>query len=294
MKIQFAGTGSAFTIPEPDENGKIDFNKCDWQSNAVVISESGKKLLIDCGGDARFSLAEIGIKANDIDAIYISHLHADHIGGMEWLAFSTYFNPTADRPKLYCSHTLMEPLWDALAGGLASIQGRIMHLTGYFDCISIPENECFDWEGIKFIPVQTVHVMSGYTIKYSYGLLIQEHSTETTTKEEGFDALGNGSINSYRSVEVPVEKPVIFFTTDTQFCPNSIKDFYDKADVIFHDCETGFKSGVHSHYDDLLTVKSENRKKKKLYHYQPGGNRQRDAEADGFGGFVEKGQIFEF
>jgi len=36
MKIQFIGAGSAF-------------NKDQGQSNALVISDSGKKLLIDCG-----------------------------------------------------------------------------------------------------------------------------------------------------------------------------------------------------------------------------------------------------
>jgi len=292
MKIQFIGAGSAFTLPEKEEDGSIDLNKCDWQSNAMVISESGKKLLIDCGGDIRFSLAQLDMGVADIDAVYISHLHADHIGGMEWLGFNTFFNPNLSKPKLYCMETLMEPLWGALAPGLSSIQGQMMHITGYFDCISIPENDSFDWEGINFIPVQTVHVMSGYTIKYSYGLLIQEHSTETKKEEEPYDCLGNGCINSYRIVEVPIEKPIVFFTSDTQFCPNQIKDFYNRADIIFHDCEIGFKSGVHAHYDELITLKEDIKNKMWLYHYQ--SNQSRDAIKDGFKGYVQKGQIFEF
>ncbi len=69
MRLIFLGTGSAFTL----EN---------YQSNMLVESPEGL-LLIDCGGDARHSLARQGWTALDITDIYISHLHADHIGGLE-------------------------------------------------------------------------------------------------------------------------------------------------------------------------------------------------------------------
>ena len=71
MRLIFLGTGSAFTL----EN---------YQSNMLVEAQEGL-LLIDCGGDARHSLARRGWTALDITDIYISHLHADHIGGLEWL-----------------------------------------------------------------------------------------------------------------------------------------------------------------------------------------------------------------
>src|SRR5215813_8474415 len=71
MKLTFIGTGSAFTMDN-------------FQSN-MLLEDSGKRLLIDAGGDVRFALAKVGLGAKDIDALYISHLHADHIGGIEWL-----------------------------------------------------------------------------------------------------------------------------------------------------------------------------------------------------------------
>jgi ribonuclease BN (tRNA processing enzyme) len=255
MKIQFIGSGSAF-------------NKVDGQSNAVIIASSGKKLLIDCGSTCWDTVSKRGVelKYTDVDAVYISHLHADHVGGLEELSFCTYFNPSADRPKLYCNTQLMHELWEqALRGGLESIQGKVVTLTEYFDCRPVDNSSFFVWEGITFIPVQTVHVMAGYHIKYSYGLIIQE------------------SLNS----------PKVFFTSDTQFAPNQIMDFYRDCDVVFQDCETSqFKSGVHAHFDDLKTLKDEIRSKMWLYHYQPGTVRQA-AKDNGFCGFVESGQTFE-
>ena len=269
MKIRFLGVGSAFTLPA---DGDWDLNNCDWQSNILVTSDTGKNLLIDCGSDIRFALFQLKIKPPQytefLDSIYISHLHADHIGGMEPAAFCTYFTGKPKRLKLFCNRKLMGEMWRyGLKAGLESIQGKVVTLTEYFDCNPIEKDGHFDWEGIKFTPVQTVHVMAGYTIKYSYGLLIR--------KENDLNEVKN-----------------IFITTDTQFCPSQILDFYKAADIIYQDCETApFKSGVHAHYEDLKTLKPEIKAKMWLYHYQP--NPKQDAKADGFAGFVKKQQEFE-
>ena len=132
----------------------------------------------------------------------------------------------------------------------------------YFECIPVPENRSFTWEGAEFTPVQTIHVMSGFVFKNSYGLLIKTNKQRT------------------------------FITTDTQFCPYQLRAFYDLADVIFHDCETypGYKSNVHAHYEDLKTLPSETRKKMWMYHYH---KKIETVEQDGFAGFVNKFQEFD-
>lgn len=267
-KIQFLGVGGAFTKPLSG-----DLNECDFQSNVLVIAGSGKKLLVDCGGDIRFSLMQQGMSHRDIDAVYISHAHNDHVGGMEWFAFSTFFDPgykkEKGRPALYCMATLASPLWNqSLRGGLDSIEGQKMDLTSYFDLRRIPKNGHFVWEGIRFVPVQVVHFMYEQTIKPSYGLLIAEDG---------------------------VAGPTVFFTTDTQYCPWQIEKFYGMVDLIFHDCETAkFPSKVHAHYNDLRALAPTHREKMWLYHYQPGAREEFNPVADGFAGFVKKGDIFTF
>ncbi|RLI68993.1 MBL fold hydrolase [Candidatus Heimdallarchaeota archaeon] len=261
MKLTFIGAGSAF-------------NKQDFQTNMILEGESGKRLLIDCGTYASFALQEMGIHSDDIaekiDAIYISHQHADHAGGLEEIAFCTYFNPSSPRIKLFCVDTLMPRLWEStLKGGLESLEGKIVHLTEYFDCYPLQINKRFEWDELTIQPVQTVHFMNGFEIVPSYGLVVKGPSQT------------NGNITQ------------LFITTDTQFCPNQIRMFYREADVIFHDCETSpFPSGVHAHYDDLLTLPECTKKKIYLCHYQP--NPHQVPKEDGFLGFVQKGQIFEF
>lgn len=107
MKITFLGSGSAFTMSN-------------FQSN-ILIENDKEKLLFDCGGDIRWSLKENGLSAFDIDGIYLSHLHADHIGGLEYIAFLTYFAKTLKgfkKPKLYGHTQLITDLWNhSLKGG---------------------------------------------------------------------------------------------------------------------------------------------------------------------------------
>jgi ribonuclease BN (tRNA processing enzyme) len=239
----------------------------------LVIADGGKKMLIDCGGDVRFALWQQGLTYNDIDAVYVSHLHADHIGGMEFLSFCRLFDKRAGGPPtLFMVYTLMTEMWeDSLKGGLESIEGQVMTLTGYFKCYPVRINESFTWEGIEFTPIQTVHVMAGYKIKNSYGLLIRKGSEVARP-------------------DMP-PKYDVFFTSDTQNCPAQLSKFYARSKLILHDCETGFKSGVHANFDELKNLPKETKSKMWLYHYQP--NSKQDAKAEGFAGFIKKGQEFE-
>lgn len=258
MKLKFIGVGGAFA---PISVGNSN----------MLLSHNGKNMLVDCGITAPYILRdEWGIQHTEIDSVWISHLHADHIGGLEWLGFMRYFVPIRDqvgnvvKPKLITVQPLMKELWEtSLRGGMESVEGKIQSLTDYFDCKPLKENESFVWQGYNFIPVQTIHVMAGYIFKHSYGLLITNPETNEKT----------------------------FITTDTQYAPYQLNTFYKQADVIFHDCETlPIKSHVHAHYEDLNTLALEIKNKMWLYHYA----RKIDSwQQDGFAGFVTKGQEFE-
>jgi len=177
--ITWLGTGSAFTMTNR-------------QSNILFTSNSGKNLLIDCGSDIRHSLWRVDRTYLDVDGVYVSHLHADHVGGLEWLSLATYFDPRVkDMPKLFIHENLRVRLWkNVLSGGLETIQTKVADLNTFFNINSISRNGYFSWEGTEFETVQTVHVVSGREFESSYGLLFK------------------------------VNDKKVFFTSDTQHCPS--------------------------------------------------------------------------
>lgn len=254
MELTFLGAGSAFTVGSDN-----------YHSNMLLTNGNGKSLLIDCGSDARFSMHEVGKSYRDVEGVYISHLHADHAGGLEWLAFTTKFDPQCvNKVKLFICDKLVEPLWNnVLSGGLSSLQVEVATLDTYFDVNPVVENSSFSWSGIEFSLIQSLHIVSGFTIMPSYGLLFTVNGTK------------------------------VFISTDSQFYPHQVVDIYRIADIIFQDCETAaFKSRVHAHFEELVTLPPEIKKKMWLYHYNPGP--LPDAKKGGFRGFVKKGQVFNF
>lgn len=250
-QLLFLGSGSAFTV------GADNF-----QSNLLLTSARGNRLLIDCGSDIRFSLHSQGYSYLDITDIYISHLHADHIGGLEYIGFSTKFDPRCPKPNLYLSKELESELWErSLAGGMRSVQGDLVSLDFFFNVCPVEATRSFEWEDIQFNLVKVVHVDNGYFVVPSYGL--------------GFE----------------VNRMQVFLTTDTQL--HRCLEDYARADLIFQDCEISFSpSGVHSHYQELVQLPLEIKSKMWLYGYQPG--ELPHATQDGFKGFVKRGQLFDF
>jgi len=65
MKLNILGTGSFFT-------------EIDRTSSAFLLEIENKKILIDCGSGTLVRLAQLGVKLNDLDYVFITHFHPDH------------------------------------------------------------------------------------------------------------------------------------------------------------------------------------------------------------------------
>ncbi|EPR42208.1 beta-lactamase domain protein [Desulfovibrio sp. X2] len=251
MKLTFLGSGSAFTT---DGN---------YHSN-ILVERDGRRLLLDCGSDARLSLNEIGLGYRDVEAVFVSHLHADHAGGLEWLGFTSHFDSACERPDLYVSADMADALWkNTLSGGMGSLGGGRADLNTFFKLHRVPRGGFFLWNGCRFQLVQTVHVNNGHALSPCYGLFFR------------------------------AGRRTVFLSGDTSFMPEQRMGLCEQADVVFHDCETSAAaSGVHPRYAELCGLPEAVRAKTWLYHVNPGP--LPDARADGFAGIVGKGQSFDF
>jgi ribonuclease BN (tRNA processing enzyme) len=220
-------------------------------------------LLLDAGADVRRAMVAQGFGYRDVSAVYISHLHNDHIGGMEWLAFRSYFDPDAPKPRLIIAEEIVDELWkNALKGGMGRLDDGPAHLDTYFDVTTFRDGECFAWGDVEMSPVRVTHFVSANQESPSFGLMIRSKNRSS------------------------------FLTTDARFDPGNLMPFYEAADVIFHDCETVARpTDVHAHFTQLSTLPGAICAKMWLYHYNDG--ELPDAEAAGFLGYTRPGQEFD-
>jgi ribonuclease BN (tRNA processing enzyme) len=85
MHLQFVGCGDAF-----GSGGR--FNTCFHLVGRQINA------LIDCGATSLVSLNKLAIDRNTIDIIFISHFHADHVGGMPLFLLEANYVLRRDRP----------------------------------------------------------------------------------------------------------------------------------------------------------------------------------------------------
>ena len=86
--------GKTFTLPKtliPSVNfGVVNIGSGDgWSQDrpcfsSLIISD-GKKYLVDAGPNLGYVLEQLGLSVNDIDGIFQTHIHDDHICGYEFL-----------------------------------------------------------------------------------------------------------------------------------------------------------------------------------------------------------------
>lgn len=234
-------------------------------NNTNFLIGDGSYLAVDVGQTWPRAMRESSCRVEDVDAVYVSHLHADHCGGMEFLGFYTYFKMGfpfgKHRPKLYGMWEVIYNMWEhTLKGGMESIQNQRNTLETFFDPYQIPPNGKFEWGGTTFELIQTVHVVDDRRIVPSAGL---------------------------RFVSPDTGKRV-FITGDTQFCPNQIMSYYQTSDIIFQDCEMlKYPGSVHAQYHELKTLPDEIKAKMYLTHHDTPGFLFKE---DGFLGFTFEGQ----
>lgn len=125
MNITFIGCGDSFA----DKLG----------NNSALLEWNNTNLLIDIPDSNYGRLKNIGLDYSDIDHIFITHLHADHINGLERFAYYRQFATPVVRPEkaetkahLYIPETLHHGLWDSVKHGLGVTQQGVKHLEDYF------------------------------------------------------------------------------------------------------------------------------------------------------------------
>src|SRR5437868_15495004 len=86
MKLIVLGSGTSVPHPQRSSSGF-------W-----LESESGS-LLLDCSASAVHAMAQEKLDWANLDAIWISHFHLDHVGGIPAFLFGTKYAPQTQERK---------------------------------------------------------------------------------------------------------------------------------------------------------------------------------------------------
>ncbi|MCQ4086045.1 MBL fold metallo-hydrolase [Saccharibacillus sp. JS10] len=240
MKLQMIGTGNAFA--------KKYFN------NNALIEQDGFKLLIDCGITAPLALYELGIGMETLDAVLITHMHGDHVGGLEEYGFQMKFKH-GRKPVLYLPDTLVEPLWNQTLSGTMTQEG-LEKLEDAFDVRPLRAGEVHELApNLNVELIRTQHIAG----KKSYSLLLNRD---------------------------------VFYSADLTFDRDLITTLVRDRGVrhLFHEVQLEGVGQVHVTLNELLSLPEEIQAMTQLMHYADNKN---DFEGKtGKMTFLEQGTVY--
>jgi ribonuclease BN (tRNA processing enzyme) len=143
MRLTIIGCGDAFGA-----GGRLQ--------TSFHVRSSTSTFLIDCGVTSLIGMRRLGFHPNDIDTVFVSHLHGDHFGGLPWLLVDAIYVSNRTRPLIVTGPSSIEARFvaaaEALYPGITTAK-RNFELT----FVEYEERTPLDVGGITVVPFEVKH-----------------------------------------------------------------------------------------------------------------------------------------
>lgn len=204
---------------------------------SLLLESSDFKLAIDCPDMYRRVLRDAScssgraLEAAEIDDVLITHVHGDHMNGLEGLAFFKHF-VEKKRLNLHTSPEVRQVIWE---------QRLRAPMSQLWDGTRMRELGCDDYFATHLLEWSGVSTAGPFSIRVRR----TKHHVPTTAL----------------LVEVGGKK--LGYSADTAFDPELI-EFLRPADLIIHETNLG---PAHTAYSDLAALPPDLRARMRLIHY---------------------------
>lgn len=152
MKVVFLGTGEAVDERIPN--------------TSVLALSNNTNLLLDCGCTTPGQLWKFNDNQSFIDAIYITHRHADHYFGLPSLFVRMWEEKRKKPLTIICQKGLKELIEELIDYGYKGLLGR---LECEIKFIEVEESQTTQLNGLKLSFAPTDHKVTNLAIKIDNG-----------------------------------------------------------------------------------------------------------------------------
>ncbi|MCC6955023.1 MAG: MBL fold metallo-hydrolase [Deltaproteobacteria bacterium] len=209
-----------------------------------LVRWNSTTLLVDAGTLIGRALHALGVPQESVTAVYASHMHPDHVGGLYDIGYrhAVYHDR---RLPVYLHSAISETIWDNYLSGVA---------THYWDRYGNEQrgdrNTFFDFRPLErlYDEEEPAVVIDGLSLR----LVSLPHIPHSPCHGVIFDDR-------------------IFVTTDTRFAPDILDAVVRRypIETIFHDCMFSESAWIyHTAYRDILTLPKSLRERLILTHYE--------------------------
>ena len=193
----------------------------------VLERDGAPLLMIDCGAEALSAFLDR--YGEPPRALYITHTHMDHVGGLERLFYKVYFDDRLRGRVRIHAHAALVPLLQARVADYPEV---------------LAEGGANFWDGFVLIPVSR-----GFWLD---GLWFDVFATRHHAPNTSFGIALSGSFA---------------WTGDTRPVPEMLAEYAARRELVAHDCALAGNPS-HTGLDDLeREYPAELRNRLMLYHY---------------------------